>query len=147
MVVRVGDDHSVRARHGDVVGMLQLARFVAHRPELAHERSVRLEHLESRYRRLSWNAERNRNGGAHLNSVVFLVTDVDEAQGVCGYAPRVVETTVRGSLAAEGSQESSRGIEHLEITTEVTRLFFRTYECLALSEIQEASTEKSEVIR
>lgn len=78
MVVRIGNYHSVRTRHRDVMGMFQLSQFVAHRAELAHKRSIRLENLNpakdlniSRH----WNQTRT---GFHLNSVVFLVTDVDE---------------------------------------------------------------------
>jgi len=46
--------------------------------------------------------------------MVFLIADVNKSKRVRRYAPWVVETAVRSSLAAERSQETSRGIQHLQ---------------------------------
>lgn len=46
--------------------------------------------------------------------MVLLVAYVDEAEGVGGDAPRIIEPTIGGALGAEGSQETPGRIEHLD---------------------------------
>jgi len=100
MVVGVGHHHAVAVGHGDVVGVLQLARLVPHRPELGHEGAVALE---------------------DLNAVVLLVADVDEPEAVGADAPRVVELPVRVALAAERAEELAAGIEDLDAVVVAVR--------------------------
>jgi len=49
MIVRVRYDDTIRRTDGDVVRMFQLARSVTQTAKLAHESTIRLEHLEHRY--------------------------------------------------------------------------------------------------
>lgn len=46
--------------------------------------------------------------------MVFLITDIDESQAVCGYAPRVVESTICPSFGTEGPEKAARRIEQLD---------------------------------
>ena len=73
MVVGIRDDDSVVVADCDVVRMLQLPRSVSLAAKLCHKCPVALE---------------------DLNSVVLLVADVDEAQGVGADAPGIVELPV-----------------------------------------------------
>lgn len=49
----------------------------------------------------------------NLYSMVFLVTHVYKSEGVCCDTPWVVELSITSTLAAEGSQEATGGVEHL----------------------------------
>ena len=73
MVVGVGDDDSVVVADGDVVRVFQLSGSVSLAAKLCHKCSIALE---------------------DLNSVILLVTDVDEAQGIGADAPGIVEFPV-----------------------------------------------------
>ena len=46
--------------------------------------------------------------------MVLLVADVDEAEGVRGDAPGVVEAALHGPILAERAQEPARRIEYLD---------------------------------
>ena len=73
MVVGVGDDDPVVVADCDVVRVLQLSRSVSLATKLGHKCPIALE---------------------DLHSVILLVTDVDEAQGVSADAPGIVELPV-----------------------------------------------------
>ncbi len=91
MVVGVRHHDAVAVRHGYVVGMLQLARLVAHRSELGHKSAVALE---------------------YLNAVVLLVADVDEPEAVRADAPRVVELPVRVAALVKDLDAMVGGVRH-----------------------------------
>lgn len=46
--------------------------------------------------------------------MILLVADVYKTKGVCGYSPRIVESTVSGSLWAKGAQEAPGRVQHLD---------------------------------
>lgn len=64
------------------MGVFKLAFFVAHGTKLANERAIRLE---------------------NLYSVIFLVTDIDESQGVGCDAPWIIEATICCALTSKCS--------------------------------------------
>lgn len=51
---------------------------------------------------------------AYLYAMVLLVAHVDEAEGVGGDAPGIIEATVSGALRAEGPEETTGRVEHLD---------------------------------
>lgn len=50
----------------------------------------------------------------HLHAMILLVAHVDESEGVGGDSPRIIESAVGGALGAEGPQEATGRIEHLD---------------------------------
>lgn len=50
----------------------------------------------------------------YLYTMVLLVAHVDKAEGVGGDAPGIIEATVGGALRAEGPEETTGRIEHLD---------------------------------
>lgn len=113
MIIRIGDDHAIRIRHGDVVRMLELANFVAERTEFAHERTVRLENLREKITAILKNYVKftgKFNTGIDLYSMILFIANVNESESVGCDAPWIVESSVGRSLATECAQETSRRI-------------------------------------
>lgn len=113
MIITIWHYDSVGVGNGDVVWVLELPLLVADGAEFPHERTIWLENLPTNgkcetYVNLDW--ERF----IYLNSVIFLVTHVDEAQSVRCYSPGVIEFPIGRSLAAECSKESTRWVEYLQ---------------------------------
>lgn len=49
----------------------------------------------------------------YLHSVVLLIANVNEAECIGCYAPRIIEFAICGALRTEGAQEASLWIKHL----------------------------------
>merc|ERR1719347_761186 len=92
MVVRVRDDDSVVVADSDVVRVLQLSRSVSLASKLCYKRPITLE---------------------NLNSVVLLVANVNESQGVSADAPWIVKLSVSRSLTTKCSKKVTTGIKDL----------------------------------
>merc|ERR1719233_1569790 len=45
--------------------------------------------------------------------MIFLVTNIDESQRIRADSPRIVELSIRGSLASKSSEEVTAGVENL----------------------------------
>lgn len=56
---------------------------------------------------------KSENARHYLHSVVLLIANVNEAECIGCYAPRIIEFAICGALRAEGAQEASLWIKHL----------------------------------
>ena len=72
--------------------MFQLSRLAPNAAKFAHKASVALEDLDS---------------------VILLITNVNESQGIRGDPPGVTELAIRGPLAAKRPEKVPGGIEDL----------------------------------
>ena len=93
MVVGVGHNHPVAVGDGNVVGMLQLAGLVAHRPEFGYKRAVALEYLDA---------------------VVVAVRNDELADSVDGDAGQAIEFTFAVAVAAQPEAQLTALVEDLD---------------------------------